>query len=48
MCLFALAGLECELSSLLGDRVYLGTPADLSIYFRDQVRKEAEPQYVQG
>ncbi|MGB4802478.1 MAG: nucleotidyltransferase, partial [Anaerolineae bacterium] len=46
--LIRLAGLELELSALLGRKVDLRTPADLSIYFRDQVLKEAEPQYVQG
>jgi len=46
--LIRLAGLELELSALLGRKVDLRTPADLSLYFRDQVLKEAEPQYVQG
>ena len=46
--LIRLAGLELELSALLGRKVDLRTPTDLSIYFRDQVLKEAELQYVQG
>lgn len=45
--LLDLAGMEEELSRLLGGRrVDLRTPAELSRYFRDQVLREAEPQYV--
>jgi uncharacterized protein len=39
--------MEYELSDLLGGRhVDLRTAGDLSRYFRDEVVREAEPQYV--
>lgn len=42
-----MAGLELELSELLvGRKVDLRTPEDLSHYFRDAVLEEAEVQYV--
>jgi hypothetical protein len=45
--LFRLAGLEMELSELLGGRkVDMNTPKCLSPYFRDKVVAEAEEQYV--
>lgn len=45
--LFDLAGMEQELSALLGGRkVDLRTPGDLSRYFRRQVMEEAEVQYA--
>lgn len=44
---FDLAEIEIELSALLGGRkVDLRTPAELSRYFRDQVRREAEALYA--
>jgi uncharacterized protein len=43
--LLALAGLEIELSQMLGRKVDLRTPAELSRYFRDQVVNAAELQY---
>ncbi len=43
---FRLAAMELELTELLGRRVDLRTPAELSRYFRDEVLKEAEVQYV--
>ena len=47
--LLDMAAIEGELSSLLGGRrVDLRTPQDLSRYFRDEVVREAEPQYVAG
>lgn len=47
--LFDLAAMEEELSRLLGHRrVDLRTAGDLSRYFRDQVLREAELQYVAG
>ena len=46
--LIRLAGIELELSALLGHKVDLRTPADLSPYFRDDVLRTAEVQYVQG
>ena len=43
-----LAGMELELSEILGRKVDLRTPADLSRYFRDEVLQSAEVQYAQG
>jgi predicted nucleotidyltransferase len=43
-----MAALERELSQLLGRKVDLRTPAELSRYFRDQVNREAEIQYAEG
>ena len=37
-----------ELSKMLGRNVDLNTPAFLSRYFRDEVMKEAQEQYVQA
>ncbi|MCK4416899.1 MAG: nucleotidyltransferase family protein [Candidatus Latescibacteria bacterium] len=46
--LIRLAGMELELSDLLGGRkVDMNTPQCLSRYFRDEVLKEAEVAYVQ-
>ncbi|MBE0617429.1 MAG: nucleotidyltransferase family protein [Proteobacteria bacterium] len=45
--LLALAGMEAELSELLGGRpVDLRTPQDLSRYFREDVLRSAEVQYA--
>jgi len=45
--LFRLAGMELELSALLGGRkVGLNTPLCLSRYLRDGVLAEAEPVYA--
>jgi predicted nucleotidyltransferase len=45
--LLGLAGMEIELSALLGGRrVDLRTPQDLSRYFRDEVVRTAEVQYA--
>jgi predicted nucleotidyltransferase len=41
--LFDLGGLQVELEDLLGVRVDLLTPGDLSPKFRDQVLAEAQP-----
>lgn len=47
--LFDMARIEIELSSLLGGRkVDLRTAEDLSRYFRDEVVRTAQPQYVAG
>jgi len=46
--LLRLAGMEIELSELLGQKVDLRTPEDLSRYFRDDVVKTAEIQYSEG
>lgn len=45
--LLGMAEIECALSKLLDDRrVDLRTPRDLSRYFRDEVVRVAEVQYV--
>lgn len=44
--LITFAGLENELSDLIGRPVDLNTPAGLSRYFRDEVLAEAEALYV--
>ncbi len=44
--LFGMAGLEIELSQMLGRQVDLRTPEDLSRYFRDEVVQSAVPQYA--
>jgi uncharacterized protein len=46
--LIRLAGMEIELSEILGPKVDLRTPADLSCYFRQEVLDSAEVQYAQG
>lgn len=40
-----LAGMEIELTKMLGRKADLRTPRDLSRYFRDQVVNTAEVQY---
>jgi len=45
---FGMARLERELSALLGRKVDLRTPEDLSRYFRQDVLDQAEVQYAQG
>jgi hypothetical protein len=42
-----LAGMEIELTEILGRKVDLNTPGLLSKYFRDRVLAEAEVQYSQ-
>jgi uncharacterized protein len=44
--LLGMAGLEEELTAMLGRKVDLRTPAELSRHFRDEVRREAQAQYV--
>ncbi len=44
----AFFALQDELSAIVGRRVDLNTPGWLSKYFRDQVRAEARPLYVQA
>jgi len=44
--LFALAGMEMELSDILGRNVDMRTPEDLSRYFRDEVVRGALIQYA--
>jgi len=41
-----LAGIELELSGILGRKVDMHTPGFISKYFRNQVLAEAEDQYV--
>ncbi len=41
-----LAAMELELTEILGRRADLRTAAELSRYFRDEVLREAEVQYV--
>ena len=41
-----IAGMEFELSDMVGRKVDLRTPAELSRYFRDDVLAAAQPQYV--
>ena len=45
---FKLAHMERELSELMGKKVDLRTPQELSRYFRDEVISEAEVQYAEG
>lgn len=45
--LITLSGMEAELSDLIGRKVDLRTPEDLSRYFRKEVVESAEVQYVQ-
>jgi len=44
--LIAMAGMENELTALLGRKVDLRTAENLSQYFRDEVVQTAEPQYA--
>jgi predicted nucleotidyltransferase len=46
--LLRLAGMELELSEILGRKVDIRTAADLSRYFREEVVSSAEVQYVEG
>lgn len=43
--LFAMAGMELELSELLGRKVDLRSPEEISKYFRDKVLASAVVQY---
>jgi len=44
--LLRMAGLEIELSGILGRKADLRTAAELSRHFRENVLKEAQAQYV--
>ena len=44
--LIGLAGMEEELSTILGRKADMRTPEDLSRYFRDKVVSTAEVQYA--
>lgn len=46
--LLRMAGLELELSALLGRKADLRTPAELSRYFRDDVLRRCRVQYARG
>ncbi len=46
--LITLAGMELEISGVLGRKVDMSTPQFLSRYFRNEVIAEAESQYAQG
>ena len=43
--LITLAGMEIELTEMLGRKVDLRTPRDLNRHFRDEVVREAKVQY---
>ena len=44
--LIDLAGMEIELQEMVGRKVDLRTPAELSRYFRDDVLREARVEYA--
>lgn len=44
--LMDLAGMEIELSEMIGRKVDLRTPAELSRYFRNEVLKTAKVEYA--
>ena len=44
---FAIVDMEAELSQLLGRKVDLRTPGELSRYFREQVVREARALYAE-
>jgi predicted nucleotidyltransferase len=44
--LLGIAGMEMELSEIIGRKADLRTAADLSRYFRDEVVRTAEPRYA--
>lgn len=46
--LIRLAGMEIELTEILGKKVDLRTPQDLSRYFRQEVVNNAEVQYAEA
>jgi predicted nucleotidyltransferase len=46
--LLRLASMELELSKMLGRKVDIKTPADLSRYFREEVLSSADLQYAEG
>jgi uncharacterized protein len=46
--LLDIAGIEIELSKMLGRKVDLRTAQDISRYFRDEVVAQAKVQYAEG
>jgi hypothetical protein len=45
-CLMDLAGMEIELTGIIGRKVDLRTPDELSRYFRDEVLSKARVEYA--
>jgi len=43
--LFSIVAMEIELAEMLGRKIDMRTPEDLSQYFRDEVMQNAELQY---
>ncbi len=46
--LLRMAGLEIEMTDIVGRKVDLRTPAELSRHFREDVVREARAQYVEA
>ena len=46
--LLRMAGLEIEITDIVGRKVDLRTPAELSRHFREEVLREAQTQYVEA
>lgn len=46
--LIRLAGMEIELTEILGRKVDIRTAQDLSRYFREEVIKSSKVQYAEG
>jgi uncharacterized protein len=46
--LIHLAGIERELSAMVGRKVDMRTPGELSRYFREDVLRSAQVQYARG
>jgi hypothetical protein len=46
--LLRMAGLELEMSEILGRKADLRTPAELSRHFREDVLRSCEVEYVEG
>ncbi len=46
--LIRLAGMEIELTEIIGRKVDIRTAQDLSLYFREEVLSSAEVQYAEG
>ena len=46
--LIRLSGMEIELTEILGQKVDMRTPQDLSRYFRDEVLSSSKVQYAEG
>ena len=44
--LLDIAGMEIELSEIIGKKIELHTPAELSRYFREDVMKQAKVEYA--